>query len=84
MPRLFKRTLKILTMPPRTLKNKINNFFWFRRGLNHDERANVLAESAVRQKNDLEKYFDGSEVTIFWGSSSDFLTELNTRIKPAA
>lgn len=58
MPRLFKRTLKILTMPPRTLKNKINNFFWFRRGLNHDERANVLAESAVRQKNDLEKYFD--------------------------
>ena len=46
-----------------------------------DETRNI---SAKRARKYLEKYFDTSEVTIFWGSSSDFLTELNNRIKPAA
>lgn len=46
-----------------------------------DESRNI---SAKRARKYLEKYFDTSEVTIFWGSSSDFLTELNNRMKPAA
>jgi hypothetical protein len=45
-----------------------------------DETRNI---SPKRARKYLEKYFGGSEVTIFWGSSSDFLSELNERIKPA-
>jgi len=46
-----------------------------------DETRNI---SPKRARKYLEKYFGGSEVTIFWGSSNDFLTELNRRLKPAA
>ncbi len=46
-----------------------------------DETRNI---SPKRARKYLEKYFGGSEVTIFWGSSNDFLTELNNRFKPAA
>jgi hypothetical protein len=40
--------------------------------------------SPKRARKYLEKYFGNSEITIFWGSSSDFLTELNKRLKPDA
>ena len=40
--------------------------------------------SPKRARKYLEKYFDNSEVTIYWGNSSDFLSELNRRWKPAA
>lgn len=46
-----------------------------------DETRNI---SPKRARKYLEKYFGGSEVTIFWGSSNDFLEELNNRFKPAA
>ncbi len=46
-----------------------------------DEARNI---SPKRARKYLEKYFGTSEITIFWGSSSDFLSELNTRWKPAA
>lgn len=46
-----------------------------------DDTRNI---SPKRARKYLEKYFDTAEVTIFWGTSSDFLAELNNRIKPAA
>ena len=45
-----------------------------------DETRNI---SIKRARKYLEEYFGNSEVTIYWGSSSDFLTELNSRFKPA-
>jgi hypothetical protein len=45
-----------------------------------DEIRNI---SPKRARKYLEKYFGNSEITIFWGSSSDFLTELNKRWKPS-
>jgi len=46
-----------------------------------DETQNI---SPKRARKYLEKYFDDAEITIYWGNSSDFLTELNSRLKPAA
>jgi len=46
-----------------------------------DETRNI---SPKRARKYLEKYFGDSEITIFWGSSGDFLAELNKRWKPAA
>ena len=46
-----------------------------------DEIRNI---SPKRARKYLEKYFGSSEITIFWGSSKDFLSELNNRWKPAA
>lgn len=46
-----------------------------------DEMRNL---SPRRARKYLEKYFNSSEITIFWGSSNDFLSELNRRFKPAA
>lgn len=45
-----------------------------------DETRNI---SPQRARKYLEKYFGDSEITIFWGSSADFLAELNKRLKPA-
>jgi hypothetical protein len=46
-----------------------------------DETRNI---SPKRARKYLEKYFGGSVITIFWGSSGDFLSELNKRFKPEA
>lgn len=46
-----------------------------------DDTRNI---SPKRARKYLEKYFDTSEVTIYWGTSNDFIAELNNRIKPAA
>jgi hypothetical protein len=49
--------------------------------VNLDESRNI---SPKRARKYLEEYFGNAEVKIFWGSSSDFLAELNNRFKPAA
>ena len=39
------------------------------------------AVDPVRTRKYLEQYFEGSDITIFWGTAEDFLRELKVRLE---
>jgi hypothetical protein len=49
--------------------------------LNPDEER---FRSPVQARRYLEKYFDRAKISIFWGSSEDFLRGLGERLTPRA